>query len=53
MVGHYRTYITSGVGHPMSDLVVPLVLWMVAYNSRGTDIVLQVSRDSDNLAKNG
>jgi hypothetical protein len=27
--GYYRTDIISGVGHPMSDLVVSLVLCMV------------------------
>jgi hypothetical protein len=29
MDGHYRTDVISGVGHPRSDLVVPLVLRMV------------------------
>jgi hypothetical protein len=32
MSGHYRTNIISGVGHPRSDLVVPLVLCTVACN---------------------
>jgi hypothetical protein len=38
MVGHFRTYIISGVGHPRSDLVVPLMLWTVAYNGQGIGI---------------
>ena len=38
--GHYRTDIISDVGHPMSDAIVPLVLCMVAYNIRGTGVVL-------------
>jgi hypothetical protein len=29
---HYKTNIISGVDHPRSGLVVPLVLCMVAYN---------------------
>ena len=29
MDGHYRTNVISGVGHPRSDSVVPLVLRMV------------------------
>ena len=37
---HYRTYIISSVGHPRSDSIRLLVLWMVAYNGRGIDIVL-------------
>jgi hypothetical protein len=48
IVGHYRKYIISGVGHSRSDSVVPLILWMVAYSDRGTGIVLQVPRDSAN-----
>jgi hypothetical protein len=32
MGGHYRIYIISGMCHLRSDLVMPLVLWMVAYN---------------------
>ena len=51
--GHYRTNIISGVGHPRLDSVVPLVLCMVAYNIRSTGVVLQVTRDSANLTKNG
>jgi hypothetical protein len=46
--GHYRTDIISGVGHLRSDSVVPLVLCMVACNGWGTNIVLQVPRDSAN-----
>ena len=34
-VGHYRTYIISGVGHLRSDSIVPLMLWMVVNNIRG------------------
>jgi hypothetical protein len=30
MNGHYRTNIISGVGHPRSNLVVPLVLCTIA-----------------------
>jgi hypothetical protein len=30
MGGHYRMDIISGVGHPRSDSVVPLMLCMVA-----------------------
>jgi hypothetical protein len=52
MKGHYRTDIISGVGHPRSDSVVLLVLCMVVYNGYGTDIVLQVPRDSINLVEN-
>jgi hypothetical protein len=40
MVGHYRTYITSSVGHLRVDSVGLLVLWMVAYNGQSIDIVL-------------
>ena len=29
---HYRTYIINGVGHPRLDSIMPLILWMVAYN---------------------
>jgi hypothetical protein len=32
MGSHYRMKIITGVGHPMSDSVVPLVLCTVAYN---------------------
>jgi uncharacterized membrane protein len=52
MGGYYKTNIISGVGHPMSDFVVSLVLGMVAYNIRGTGVVLQVSRDSANPVEN-
>ena len=51
MGSHYMTYIISGVGHLMSNSVVPLVLWIVAYNIQGTGIVLQVSWDNANPAK--
>jgi hypothetical protein len=53
MVGNYKTYIISSAGHPMSDLVGLLVLWMVAYNDRGIGIVLQVPRNSASLVENG
>ena len=49
--GHYMTYIISGVGHPRSDSVVLLVLQTVAYNTRSTGVVLQVSRDNVNLLR--
>jgi hypothetical protein len=51
--GHYRMNIISGVGHPRSDLVVPLVLCMVVYNIQGTDVILKVPRDNANLVGNG
>jgi hypothetical protein len=38
--GYYKTYIINGVGHPRLDLVVPLVLYTIAFNMRGTDVVL-------------
>ena len=53
MVGHYRTDFISGVGHPRLDSVMPLVLSMVACNGWGTDIVLQVFRNSVNLVEKG
>jgi hypothetical protein len=53
MDGHYRMDIISGVDHPRSDLVVPLVVCTVACNDCGTDIVLQVPQDSTNPTKNG
>jgi hypothetical protein len=51
--GYYRTNIISGVGHPRSNSVVPLVLCMIACNGWGTDIELQVSLDSANPTENG
>ena len=51
--GHYRMKIISGVGHLRLDSVMLLVLCMVAYNIRGTGVVLQVFQDSSNFAKNG
>jgi hypothetical protein len=42
MGGQYRMNIISGVGHPRSNSVVPLVLCTVACNGQGTGIVLQV-----------
>jgi hypothetical protein len=49
--GHYRMNIISGVGHPWSDSVMPLVLCTVAYNGWGIDIVLQVPRHNANPAE--
>ena len=46
--GHYKTYIISGMRHSRSDSVVPLVLCMIACNGWGTDIILQVPRESPN-----
>jgi hypothetical protein len=40
MGGHYRMDIISSVGHPRSDLVVPLVLCTVVYNIQGSGVVL-------------
>ena len=40
MDDHYMANIISYVGHPRSNLVMPLMLCMVAYNGRGTCIVL-------------
>jgi hypothetical protein len=51
--GHYKMNVISGVGHPRSDSVVPLVLRMVASNDWGTGIVLQVFRDNANPVKKG
>jgi hypothetical protein len=50
---HYRTYIISGVDYPRLDSIVPLVLCTVAYNFRGTIVILQVSQNNVNPAKNG
>jgi hypothetical protein len=33
MDGHYRMDVISGVGHPRSDLVVPLVLRTVCFHA--------------------
>jgi hypothetical protein len=46
MGDHYRKDIISGVGHPRSDSDMSLVLCVVAYNIRGTCVVLQVLWDS-------
>jgi hypothetical protein len=48
-----RSDIISSVGHLRSDSVMLLVLCMVACNSWGTDIVLQVPQDSANPVENG
>jgi hypothetical protein len=50
---HYRMDIISGVGHLRSDSIVLLVLCTVAYNIRGTSIVLQVPQDNTNPTKKG
>jgi hypothetical protein len=51
MNDHYRTDIISGVGYPRSDSVMLLVLCTVTCNGWGTNIVLQVPRDSTNPAE--
>ena len=38
--GHYRIDIISGVRHPRLALIVSLVLCTVAYNIRGTSVIL-------------
>jgi hypothetical protein len=40
---HYKMDIISGVSHTRSNLVVPLVLYTMAYNIRDIGVVLQVS----------
>jgi hypothetical protein len=40
---HYRIDIISSVDYPSSDLIVPLVLCMVAYNFWDTGVILQVT----------
>jgi hypothetical protein len=50
---HYKTDIISGVGYLRSNSIVMLVLYTVVYNIQGTGVVLQVHRDSANLAKKG
>jgi hypothetical protein len=50
--GHYRMDIISGVGHPRSDSVVPLMLCMVTYNIWGIGVVLLVPWDSANSTRN-
>jgi hypothetical protein len=52
LVGHYKIYIISSVAHLRSDLVELLVLWMVVYNGRDTDIILQVTKSSINPIEN-
>ena len=47
------TDIISDVGYQRSDFVVTLVIYTVAYNIWGIIIVLKISRDSANPAKNG
>ena len=53
MGSHYRTDIINDVSHPRLDSVAQLVLCMVAYSGRDTDIVLQVTCDNANLVENG
>ena len=53
MGGHYRMDLLSGVGHPRSDSVMPLVLFTIAYNIQSIGVILQVSRDNTNPAKKG
>ena len=43
--GHYKIDIINGVGHLRSNLVVLLVLCTIAYNIRGTSVVLQVHQN--------
>jgi hypothetical protein len=50
--GYYKRDIISGVGHSRSDSVVQLVLWTVAYDILGTNVVLQIPRDNANLVEN-
>jgi hypothetical protein len=52
MGGHNKMDIIRGVGHLRSDSIVPLVLCMVKYNIWGTDVVLQVHRNSTNPIEN-
>jgi hypothetical protein len=51
--GYYRIDIISGVGHLMSNSVMPLVFCTIAYNIWDSDVVLQVPWDSTNLAEEG
>ena len=53
MDDHYKTDIISCAGHLRSNSVIMLVLCKVAFNIRGTDVVLQVLWDSTNPIKNG
>ena len=53
MGNHHRMDIISGVGHPRLDVIVLLVLYTVAYNIRGTSVVLQIHRDSINPSEMG
>jgi hypothetical protein len=53
MGSHYSTYIISGLGYPRSESVMLLVLWMVAYNIRGTGVILKVPQDNANLVEKG
>ena len=50
---HYMMYIINSVGHLRLDSVKLLVLWMVAYNGQGVDVVLQVSRNNAIPTENG
>ena len=53
MDDHYKMDIISGVGHPRSNSIMPLVLCTVACNGWGIGIVLQVACDSTKPAENG
>ena len=53
MDGHYRMDIISGVAHLKSDSIMPVMLCTVAYNIRGTSVVLYVPQDNANPTKNG
>jgi hypothetical protein len=48
MGGHYRTDIISSVGYLRLESVMPLVLCTVAYNIRGTGVILKVHQNSAN-----
>ena len=50
-IGHYKTYNISKVGHPRSNLVGLLMLWMVIYNIQSTGIVLYVPQNIVNPVK--
>jgi hypothetical protein len=50
---HFMMDIIGNVDHPTLNSIMLLVLCTVAYNIRGTGIVLQVSRDSANSVGNG
>jgi hypothetical protein len=49
LMGSY--YIISGMGHPMSDLIMSLVLCTIVCNIRGTGIILQVPQTALTLLR--